>query len=71
VLVDSYPGGAIFPSSISRESSVFSAKRPGVNTPDPAARAIGLPPRPRRMIAQPTAIAAPISEPATYTQYAV
>ena len=65
---DRLRAAAIFPSSISRESLVFSSVRPGVSTPDPAAWEIGSPPRPRRMIAHPTAIAAPISGPATYTQ---
>ncbi|HEV7174102.1 MAG TPA: hypothetical protein VGN29_01345 [Solirubrobacteraceae bacterium] len=40
-----------------------------MSTPEPAAWEIGPPPRPRRIIAHPTAIAAPISGPATYTQY--
>src|ERR1035441_3223654 len=41
------------------------------STPDAAARAVASPPRPRRIIAAPTAIAAPISGPATYAQNAV
>jgi len=41
---------------------------PGLSTPDPAAREIGSPPRPRRMNAKPTAIMAPASGPTTYTQ---
>jgi hypothetical protein len=68
LLVGPSPGGATFPSSMSRASLAFSARSPAVSTPDPAAREIGSPPRPRRMIAHPTAIAAPISGPATYTQ---
>ena len=63
------PGGTILPSSISRASSALRARSPWVSTPEPAACEIGSPPRPRRMMAHPTAIAAPISGPLTYTQY--
>ena len=49
-------------------ASPFPAARPGVSTPAPAAWEIGSPPRPRRIIAHPTAIAAPASGPTTYTQ---
>jgi hypothetical protein len=56
---------------MSRASFAFSAARPGVSTPAPAAWEIGSPPRPRRIQAQPTAIAAPVSGPTTYTHYAV
>ena len=43
------PGGATSPLSMSRESFCLAASLPSPNTPEPAARAIGSPPRPRRM----------------------
>ena len=46
---DSSPGATTFPASMSWASFAFSAARPGVSTPDPAAWEIGSPPRPRRI----------------------
>ena len=62
------PGGSTFPSSTPFERSAAGCACPAVSTPDPAAREVESPPRPRRMMAHPIAIAAPISGPATYTQ---
>ena len=41
------PGGTTSPRSISPDSRCFSAKLPGVSTPEPAAFEIGSPPGPR------------------------
>ena len=59
MLVGSSPGATTFPASMSLASFAFSDARPGVSTPAPAAWEIGSPPRPRRITAHPTAIAAP------------
>jgi hypothetical protein len=63
VPVGSSPGGTTFPASICWGSLAFCARSPGAGTPGPAAWEIGAPPRPRRMTEQPTATAAPSSNP--------
>ncbi len=48
--------------------SALALSAPSSSTPEPAAREMASPPRPRSTIAKPTAISAPVIGPTTYTQ---
>src|ERR1700722_8338708 len=62
------PGGTMRPWAISCDSFALAASAPWSSTPEPAAREMESPPRPRRARAQATAMSAPAIGPATYTQ---
>ena len=56
VSVPVMPGGTALPWSISCASSALAARAPSSSTPEPAAREMTSPPRPRSTYAKPTAI---------------
>jgi len=68
VSVPVMPGGTALPCSMSWDSLALAVRAPSSSTPEPAAREMASPPRPRSTKAKPTAISAPVSGPTRYTQ---
>jgi len=68
VSVPAMPGGTTLPCSMSCDSCALAARAPWSSTPEPAAREMTSPPRPRSTYAKPTAISMPASGPTRYTQ---